>query len=145
MKFSGFKTVLLIVMTVLFISCASSRSTFDSEDIDKLRQKNESELTDIDKLRIELSDKFAKAERYLSLGQFEGALDIAQSVINDYPETEYSDKALFMKGIILSSVLNFNRDLKKAAAAFRMVIATDPVTEYDKLAEIELEKIKKQI
>lgn len=79
----------------------------------------------------------------MGIGQFEKALEIVQSIISGNAGTVFSDRAYYFKGFTYTNMLFFDRDLEKAAAAFRMVLASDPVTDFDLKAQEMLERIKK--
>lgn len=121
--------LVFIAVVFLYISCSSGGAT----------RQNRSEE---EKLTLRLGQDFEKAERYISRGLFPEALAVVQSIINDHANTLHSDKAYFMKGSIYTNMLNFNRDIEKAAAAFRMVLASGPESEFDKKARAALDSIK---
>ncbi len=92
---------------------------------------------------VEAAEKqISEIQRSFGRQKYENALGLIQKVISEYPETYFSDQAYYLKGLVYCSLLNFNMDNKKAAAAFRMVISSRPVTDFDKLAQSELNKIK---
>jgi len=133
------RIVQLFIVFAFFLSCSGAGITvrtpaapLTKEDIEAAR-----------KIELAMTELFTRAEQHIGRGQYTDALAVIQPVINDYPGTVYSDRAYFMKGAIYADVLNFNRDVEKAAAAFRMVIASEPVTDYDKRAQEMLDKIKK--
>jgi len=101
-------------------------------------------LSEEEILEIQLEDKFVKAERFVGIGQYKNALEIVQTIISGYAGTVYSDRAYFFKGFTYTNLLFFDRDLDKAAAAFRMVLASDPVTDFDTKAQQMLDHIKKR-
>jgi len=85
----------------------------------------------------------SNAEYFFGRQKFSEALDIVNRVIADYAETINSDYAYYLRGRIYADILNFYMDREKAASAFRMVISSPPVSEFDELAQKELERIKK--
>ena len=131
-KFNTNRTALTGAFVLLFFACTAGGLSKESGRPGELRI---SETASLD-------EAFLRAERYISLGQFSEAHVIVQSVIHEHPNTVYADKAYFMKGAIYVNMLNFNRDADKAAAAFRMVIASEPETEFDVKAREMLERLK---
>jgi len=85
----------------------------------------------------------ALAEFYYGSQKFPESLACIQRVLVFHEGTIYADRAYFIKGRVYADILNFHRDVKKAASAFRMVISSPPESRYDKMAEKELERIKK--
>lgn len=132
------------LMLGLLFACSTSESARREKRIDDLRKRDSGELTDAERVELLLEFEFDKAERYISLGQYDFALEIVQSIITGHPGTIYADRSYYLKGFAYSNMLNFDRDLEKAAAAFRMVIASDPVSFYDIKAQEMLDKIQKR-
>jgi len=132
-----------IACLLLLYSCASSSASRQAQRIEELKKRDPALLTEEEKLTLRLAEEFDKAERYISLGLFTEALAIVQTIINEHSDTMHSDKAYFIKGSIYASMLNFDRDLEKASAAFRMVLASGPESEFDEKAREALDNIKK--
>ena len=144
-KISNVFIILGIFSFLLYVtvSCSSSAASRQAQRIDELRKRDASLLSEDEKLEIQLEDEFIKAERFMGIGQFEKALEIVQSIISGNAGTVFSDRAYYFKGFTYTNMLFFNRDLEKAAAAFRMVLASEPVTYFDLKAQEMLERIKK--
>ena len=132
-----------IVCVLFFISCAAGSASRQSQRIEELKKRDPALLAEEEKTELHLAEEFDKAERYISRGLFNEALAIVQSIINEHSNSLHSDKAYFIKGSIYASMLNFDRDLEKARAAFRMVLASGPESEFDERAREALERIKK--
>lgn len=132
-----------IACLLCLFSCASSSASRQAQRIEELKKRDPALLTEEEKLTLRLAEEFDKAERYISRGLFTEALAIVQTIINEHSDTMYSDKAYFIKGSIYASMLNFDRDLEKASAAFRMVLASGPESEFDEKAREALDNIKK--
>lgn len=132
-----------IVCVLFFFFCAAGSASRQAQQIEELKKRDPALLTEEEKLTLHLAEEFDKAERYISRGLFPEALAIVQSIINDHSNSLHSDKAYFIKGSIYASMLNFERDLEKARAAFRMVLASGPESEFDERAREALERIKK--
>ncbi len=131
--------ILVIISGLSLFTCASSQkaqSTEGTADYLGIAEK----VDEID--TIEADKLIGLIGFYLGRHRFDEALDVVQKVIAGFPRSVYSDNAYFLKGLIYSDNLNFEKDLKKAAAAFRMVLDSLPETEFDRKAERELEKIK---
>jgi len=131
-----------IVCVLFLFSCAAGSASRQAQQIEELKKRDPALLTEEEKLTLHLAEEFDKAERYISRGLFPEALAIVQSIINDHSNSLHSDKAYFIKGSIYASMLNFERDLEKARAAFRMVLASGPESEFDERAREVLERIK---
>ncbi len=139
LQFSGIR---LLIYGIIFLgACSSQASVF--RNVEDLRSRTPESLSAEERLELEMADLFAKTERYVSFDQFDKALSLVQTVISEHPNTVYSDKAYYMRGTIFTHMLNFHRDLDKAAAAFRMVIASDPVSVFDTRAHEALNRITK--
>ena len=139
-----FKSLLVVcALAILFFSCAGGSVSSLSQRIDELKDRDKALLTESEKRELQIAEEFVHAERYISLGQFSGALEIVQSIIGEYSDTIYSDKAYFLKGLLYANMLNFDRDPDKAAAAYRMVIATGPESEFDEKAKEALGRLRK--
>ena len=136
-------TLVWLVCVLFFFFCASGSASRQAQQIEELKKRDPALLTEEEKLTLHLAEEFDKAERYISRGLFAEALAIVQSIINDHSNSLHSDKAYFIKGSIYASMLNFDRDLEKARAAFRMVLASGPESEFDERASEALEWIKK--
>ena len=137
-----FSSMRFFIYGVIFLgACSSQASVF--RNIEKLRSRDIESLSVEERLELEMADLFAKTERYISLDQFDEALSLIQPVMSEHPNTFYSDKAYYTRGTIFTQMLNFHRDLDKAAAAFRMVIASEPVTVFDDRAQEALKRITK--
>jgi len=121
------------------VSCGGTQVTVQPKNPSKTKEQIEAEK----QFDLKMKDLFAKAEQRVGRGQYSEALALIQPIIEGYPGTVYTDQAYFMKGMIFADMLNFNRNVEKAAASFRMVIASEPVTEFDKYAQEMLLKIKK--
>ncbi len=86
----------------------------------------------------------ALAEYNFSRKRYDESLQYVQRVLVGTAETLQTDHAFFLKGMIYASVLNFHQDIDQAAAAFRMVISSPPESDFDKMAEEQLKRLKKQ-
>jgi tetratricopeptide (TPR) repeat protein len=140
MKTSDIKyTICFLLTTGLLIACSSrekvTQKTFDPQAA--------AELIESGRINEDPEQLNALTEYYYGRQKFEKALECTQQVLAVQDTTIHSDRAYYNRGRIYADVLNFRMDLKKAAAAFRMVISTPPVSKYDKLAEEELRRIKK--
>ena len=137
-----FSSMRFFIYGVIFLgACSSQASMF--RNIEKLRSRDIESLSVEERLELEMADLFAKTERYISLDQFDEALSLIQPIMSEHPTTFYSDKAYYTRGTIFTQMLNFHRDLDKAAAAFRMVIASEPVTVFADRAQESLKRITK--
>ncbi len=129
-------------VSVFFTSCGSQSSVF--RDVERLRTKNFEDLSPAEQLELELANSFTDTDRYISYGRFEEALAILWNIVSNHSNTPYADKAFYVRGTIYSHMLYFHRDIEKAAAAYRMVLASEPVTEFDVKAQNALELMKNQ-
>lgn len=145
-KISNVFKILGICSYLLYlpVSCSTSASSRQAQRLNELRNRDTALLSEDEILEIKLEDEFAKAERFVGIGQYDNALEIVQSIISDHAGTVFSDRAYYFKGFTYTNVLFFDRDLEKAAAAFRMVLASDPVTDFDPKAQQMLDRIKKR-
>ncbi|MFC1564538.1 tol-pal system YbgF family protein [candidate division KSB1 bacterium] len=133
-------TVSVFLLISLLLACTSSKQ---AQDRPVSAEENIEIAEELDEAgRIEAEKLVGLIGFYLGRHRFVEALEVVQEVVVNYPETEFSDNAFYLKGIIYSHVFNYERDLKKAAAAYRMVIDSLPETEFDKKAQEELDKIK---
>jgi len=130
-------------MLYIPVSCSSSTASRQIQRINELRSRDVDLLSEDEILEIKIEDNFAKAERFVGIGQYEEALEIVQSIISDHAGTIFSDRAYYFKGFTYTNALYFDRDLEKAAAAFRMVLASDPVTDYDPKPQFRPHSVKK--
>jgi outer membrane protein assembly factor BamD (BamD/ComL family) len=141
MKQSFFKFCILIIIIPAIIqpiSCSSSKQTQQVSSAEYLELAEK--IDEID--TVEAEKLIGLIGFYYGRHRFDEALEVVQKVIANYPGSVYSDNAYYLKGLIYSDTLNYDRDMGKAAAAYRMVLDSLPETEFDKKAREELEKIK---
>ncbi|MFC1477107.1 tol-pal system YbgF family protein [candidate division KSB1 bacterium] len=100
------------------------------------------QVSSLEEIKNEPEKVLTLAQSYFGRQQYDEALVCVRLVIGDFEGTLYSDHAYYMRGLIYVDILNFHRDIQKAAAAFRMVISSPPESDFDKLAQTELDRIK---
>ncbi|MFC1556352.1 tol-pal system YbgF family protein [candidate division KSB1 bacterium] len=134
------KKLLLLLFLLLFAACSAGAGA------QKVVSNPEvlAEAADRGELKGNPDTLLELAEYYYGRQKFQESLNVVQKVIADHTGTFQSDYAYYLKGMIYADVLNFNMDLRQAAAAFRMVVSSPPESDFDERAQKELERIKRR-
>ncbi|MEO0076977.1 MAG: tetratricopeptide repeat protein [candidate division WOR-3 bacterium] len=119
---------ILVVLSVCIVNCskkpAVAQPPFDTNTAEGLYQEG---------------------QYYLSQKMYEYAQRSFTTLIEEFPEHELVDDALFMLGEILSNPKNKNRDLEEALDYYQTIIDDYPESPYVKKAEKKVEAIEKKL
>lgn len=88
---------------------------------------------------------YQEGQYYLSQKMYEYAQRSFTTLIEEFPEHELVDDALFMLGEILSNPKNKNRDLEEALDYYQTIIDDYPESPYIKKAEKKVKTIEKKL
>jgi len=129
-----------LISGIILISCSSTSRNANSG----LQAAVPEPVEGLELPKFQPDELLQQADYHFRTQKFDESLYLVQKVIIHFPKTVYSDQAYFIKGNVYLNILNHKRDLKKASAAYRMVMASSPATEFDRKAKIELDKINKK-
>ncbi|MEO0091440.1 MAG: tetratricopeptide repeat protein [candidate division WOR-3 bacterium] len=86
---------------------------------------------------------FKMAREYLDINDFEKSLEMLYSIVDDFPEDELADDALYLIAEILSDPRNPDQDLDTAIDELERLIEDYPKSEYVVQAKKMIRKLEK--
>jgi TolA-binding protein len=100
---------------------------------------------------ISAPNSFELGEKYFKVGNYQQAITEFEQALSTDPKSKYRDQALLYLGLCHALAADSNRDLRKAEAVFRQLIAEFPSSHYKSQAEfilglqVQIDKLRSDV